>query len=213
MAPAFTKSATGTIKSPKGRLFYANLITAGALAKNEKDEKKFGWQATLLLPADVDLTFLRAEIEAVIADNVTAAKRSTTKLAPLPILNTKDQGRLASYADDYPHLIRLKSRAFDRSGKRRQAPQVVGPDAKPIDPADEPDLIYNGRWAALTFIPFWYGTESGAAAPGVSLGLANVQLLTMNGDPGEPMAGGQSRATDEFEAVAEDDLADLEGVA
>jgi hypothetical protein len=201
---AFTTKA-GTIVTPKGRLMYPMLFNPGPLGKKETDPKRFGWQTSLLLPAGADLKVLETAIEEVIAENFTAVQRAKNKVA-LPFLKTADQARLAHLADDYPTLLRMKSKHYTRQGQQRSAPQIIGPAMGEIKSDDEADEVYSGRWARCSLRPFWYTPESGSANYGISLGLANVQLLEHD----EPLAGGRVNPSAEFEAVADDGLGDLE---
>jgi hypothetical protein len=205
MTNAAFKTGAGSIVTPAGRLMYPMLFTAGPLAKGETDEKKFGWQTNLLLAADADLKVLADAVEAVIAENMTAAQRAKSKIA-MPFLKTADQAKLAHLADDFPILLRMKSRAYRKTGQKNPAPQIIGPAKDPIKEENEADEIYSGREARVSLSPFWYTPQSGSAGYGISLGLGNVQVLRHF----EALAGGNVKASAEFEAVASDALADLD---
>lgn len=205
MTNAAFKTAAGSIVTPAGRLMYPMLFQPGPLSKGETDEKKFGWQTNLLIPGDADLKALEAAVEAVIAENMTAAQRAKNKIA-MPFLKTADQAKLAHLADDFPILIRAKARAFRKTGQANPAPQIIGPAKDPIKEENEADEIYSGREARVSLQPFWYTPASGSAGYGVSLGLGNVQVLGHF----DPLAGGKVKASAEFEAVADDGLADLQ---
>jgi hypothetical protein len=204
MSNAAFKTESGSFVTPKGRLMYPMLFKAGPLSKGETDEKKFGWQVNLLLAGDADLKVLRDAVEEVIAENMTAAQRSKNTIA-MPFIETASQARLADLADDYPVLLRVKSRAYRKTGQRNPAPQIIGPAKDEVKEEDEADEVYSGRWARVSLNPFWYTPASGSKGYGVSLGLGNVQLL----DKADQLAGGKVKASAEFEAVASDGLEDL----
>jgi hypothetical protein len=136
---------------------------------------------------------------------MTAAQRAKNKIA-MPFLKTADQAKLAHLADDYPILLRMKSRAYRKTGQKNPAPQIIGPAKDPIKEESEADEVYSGREARVSLTPFWYTPASGSAGYGVSLGLGNVQVL----GHGEHLAGGNIKASAEFDAVADDGLADLQ---
>ncbi len=205
MTNAAYKTSEGSIVTPKGRLMYPMLFAPGPLAKGETDEKKFGWQTGLLIPEDSDLHVLYEAVEAVIAENMTAAQRAKSKIA-MPFIKTADQAKLAHLADDFPTLLRFKARLYRKTGQKNPAPQIIGPAKDPIKEDDEADEIYSGREARVSCDPFWYTPASGSAGYGVSLGLGNAQVLAH----GAPLAGGKVKASSEFEAVATDALADLD---
>jgi hypothetical protein len=210
--PNIPESMLKVVKSEKsgnfiilGRLMYASLYTPSKPSKSETDEKKFTYQATLLVPPGTDFSALDAEVDRLFKDNVVEAKRATTKWKRPPVNKTADQGALALYAEDYPTTVRANSRAFDRSGKPRAAPSVVDAKGMPVPADREADETYNGRWARISVNPYWYDNDD----KGVSLGLVNVQLLWND----DPLAGGKAKASSDFEPVegALDDMGELEG--
>lgn len=189
-----------------GRLMYANLFTAARPSKNETDEKKFQYGATMLIPAGFDMSELNAKIQALFEENVPVSKRAGYKWKN-PIKSTADEGTLAAYAEDYPYMIRFNSKKYDRNGKERPAPDVVKPSNGAIvavPAADDPTEVYNGRWAQASVNPYWYNNETN----GVSLGMANVLLLWND----EPLAGGKVSASSEFEAVDDVDFGEDGGI-
>lgn len=174
-----TKS--GNIILPRGRLIYPALFTP-TLMKGETDESKAKYQASVLLPKSAKLDLLLSKVEEIIAENVSAEKRKTTKVKK-PFLKTEDQPRFVDFAEDYPVMLRMNS---------KQRPDVVNAQANKIDDESE---VYSGRWARISVRPFFYDHPTGGK--GISLGLQNCQLL----DHDEVLAGGRVRAEDEFEAV------------
>ncbi|MEF2552016.1 ssDNA-binding protein [Aurantimonas sp. A2-1-M11] len=185
--------STGTYMSPACRMMYASLFKKAPTAKGQTDVTKFKFQITILIPADADISVLEEAAEATKQNKWTPAALKTKKVK-LPILDTRDEPRLAEYAEDFPHMIRLKSNT--RPGVKTKA-------MADVNEADEPDEIYNGRWCRVTMQPFAYEVESA----GVSFGLGNVQLL----DHADKIAGGAVAAESEFEAVGEDELEDMVG--
>ncbi|MER9685876.1 DUF2815 family protein [Mesorhizobium sp. M0139] len=184
-------------------MVYASLFTATRPSKSETDPKRFQYANTVLVPAGADISALEDEIDRIFKENVPEAKRATTKWKR-PILLTADQGTLAGYADDYPITLRANSKAFQKDGKPRPAPDVIDNAGNPVDKADEPQQTYNGRWCRMSLNPYWYPANDGQ--PGVSLGLVNVQLLYHD----DPLAGGKVKASSDFEAIADADMADLD---
>jgi hypothetical protein len=193
---------TGNIIMPKMRMMYAQLFVAGPPAKGETDEKRFQWGIVGLIPADADLSALEERIQELFEEEVPASKRERTNWK-YPIMETAKDNGVSMYAEEYPYFIRPNAKAFTRAQQARPKPDVVGPDGKPVDPAEDAEECYNGRWFRCSLNPYWYPPNQGK--PGVSLGLVNVQLL----DHDEPLAGGKPSADSEFEAVGDDELADL----
>ena len=188
-----TKLASGNIRTPKGRMVYPSLFEP-SLPKGETDKEKARYQVTLLIPKGANIDVLKAAVKEVLDENVSEAKRKTTKVKT-PFLKTEDQERFAEFAEDYPVMIRCNAKF---------KPEVVSPTAKAVSADDEADEVYSGRFARITVRPFFYDHPTGGK--GVSLGLQNVQLL----DHADPIAGGRVRAESEFEAVSTglDDLDD-----
>lgn len=200
---AVKSQATGNIILPAARMVYASLFTATKPSRSETDPKRFQWALTALIPAGFDLSALDAEIQQLFKDNVPEAKRAGTKWKN-PILKTADQGTLAMYAEDYPIVLRTNSKAFQKDGKARPAPEVIDASGKPVGVEREADETYNGRWCRISIRPFWYPANDGQ--PGVSLGLQNVQLLWND----DPLVGGKAKASSDFEPV--DGLEDMGAV-
>jgi hypothetical protein len=195
---------TGNVVMCKMRMMYANLITPGFPSKNERRPEKKQWQVTGLIPVGSDVKVLEEEIERVIKDNLTPAQRAKTKIES-PIKETAKNATLAALAEEYPYFIRTSAKCFDRSGKPRPRPDVVDNKGNTVPEIEEADQLYNGRWFRPSLQPYWYDNEN----QGVSLGLANVQLLAH----AEPLAGGKASASADFEPVEDEDLAELEDSA
>jgi len=177
-----------------GRMMYSSLYTATRPSKSETDPKRFQYANTVLVPEGSDLAALEAEVDQLFKDNVPEAKRATTKWKR-PIHNTADQGILAIYADEYPITLRANSKAWQKDGKARPAPDVIDAKNMPVPADREAEETYNGRWCRMSLNPYWYPANDGQ--PGVSLGLVNVQLLHHD----DPLAGGKAKASSDFEAV------------
>lgn len=206
--PPFDKAYVldnGNIMTPAMRMVYANLFVPGPPSKSEKDEKRFHWSLTGLIPGLVDLTALDERIKEIVADNLSEAKRKPLADGTLPykrpILQTASRQTLAALCDDYPHCISPNAKAYKKNGEKRPAPGVIYANGKEVDEADAPDQVYDGRWFRATLNPYWYPANDGKA--GVSLGLVNVQLLWND----DPVASGKPSASSEFETVdiGEDD--------
>lgn len=185
---------SGNIITPKGRMLYPALFKP-VLPVNEKDEEKAKYQATLLIPAGSDIDAMKAAYKELVDENIPEAKRKTAKVKS-PFLKTEDQERFAEMAEDFPYMIRCQAKF---------KPDVVTPKGdRTLGEEDEADEVYGGRWARLSVRPYFWTHPTGGK--GVSFGLQNVQLL----DHDDPIAGGRTRGTDEFEGVKSDDLDDLE---
>jgi hypothetical protein len=183
---AFEKG--GNIITPKGRIVYPSLFRP-SLPPGEKDEDKARFNATLLIPADADYKALQDAVEALIEENVPAAKRKSVKR---PFLNTSDSNSLEDYADEFPVMIRCAA---------KYAPDVVTPNAqRTYKEEEEADEVYGGRWARFSVRPYFWSHKTGGM--GVSFGLQNAQML----DHGDAIAGGRVRGTSEFESASDDDL-------
>ena len=62
--------------------------------------------------------------------NVPEAKRKATAWRN-PIMKTAEDGSLAQYADEYPTLLRMNAKQFQKDGKERAKPEVI--DARGVD--------------------------------------------------------------------------------
>lgn len=201
---AYKSEKSGNIILPAARMMYASLYTATRPSKSETNPKRFQYSITLLLPTGVDLSVLDKEIEDLFIGNVVEAKRATTKWRK-PILKTAEDASLAMYAEDYPTLLRMNSKQWQKDGKERPRPDVIDSHGNPVPPEEEPSATYNGRWCRVSINPYWYPPNDGQ--PGVSLGLVNAQLLWHD----DPLAGGKAKASSDFEAV--EGLEDVEEFA
>lgn len=183
---AFEKG--GNIITPKGRMVYPSLFRP-SLPPGEKDDDKARFNATLLIPEDADIKALEDAVEALIEENVPAAKRKNIKR---PFLKTADSNSLEDYAEEFPVMIRCAA---------KYAPDVVSPNAqRTFKEEEEADEVYGGRWARFSVRPYFWNHKTGGM--GVSFGLQNAQML----DHGDAIAGGRVRGTSEFESAGEDDL-------
>lgn len=199
----FEKS--GNFFIPAARMMYASLFTPTPPSQDEDDEKKFIWSVTALIPAGFDLSALEEEVEKLIDREHKPANAKLREKITRPFLETAGIRSLASLADEYPICLRLTAKAYDKNGKRRQAPGVVDMHGKPVSPDREPDETYNGRWFRASVNPYAWTHKTGGE--GVSLGLVNAQLLWHD----DPLAGGKVAAESEFEAISDEEMADLEG--
>lgn len=201
---AFLSQKSGNFFTPALRMMYANVFVPTFPGQNETDEMKKQWQITGLIPAGFDMSELEAHIDELVSKEIKPANEALRKKVKTPILETAGIQSLASLAEDYPYCIRLTAKAFDKQGKRRQAPGVIDSSANPVDESRDPEECYNGRWFRASINPFAWSHKTGGN--GVSLGLVNVQLLWHD----DPLAGGKVKATSEFEAVDEADMAALD---
>lgn len=191
---AYKSEKSGNIILPAARMMYASLYTATRPSKSETNPKRFQYSISLLLPAGADLSVLESECQGLFTGNVVEAKRASTKWRK-PILKTAEDGSLALYADEYPTLLRMNAKQFQKDGKERPKPDVVAATGHPVPQDREAEETYNGRWCRVSINPYWYPANDGIA--GVSLGLVNVQLLWND----DPLAGGKAKASSDFEPV------------
>lgn len=204
MKKAFLSEKSGNFFTPAVRIKWANLFKPVPPSEDEKDEAKFVWNVTALVPAGFDLKALEDEVDRIVREKIKPANETLRRKLKLPILETAGIQSLAAIADEYPYCLRLSAKAFDKNGKRRQAPGVVDASGKEVPESDDADQCYDGRWARISVNPFSWEHPTGGK--GVSLGLVNVQLLWND----DPLAGGKVKATSEFEAIDAGDLADLD---
>lgn len=186
---------SGSILTPKGRLIvFNNSLFEPQLPRGETDKAKAKFQATLLLPADADLTILKKAVADCAKAEFSEKQRKGLKS---PFLKTEDQERYVEYADDYPALIRCSA---------NYKPDVVNQSSTGnIDEEDAPDEVYSGRWARFSVRVYAWDHPTGGR--GISLGLNNVQVL----DNDEAIAGGKVKGLSEFgSADGDGGLADLE---
>lgn len=77
----------------------------------------------------------------------------------------------------------------------KQAPQVVGPDRKPMDP----EGIYSGCYAQVSINFYAYNVNG---SKGVAAGLGNIMFL----EDGEPLGGGHVSASSDFGEADDDEF-------
>lgn len=204
MRKAILSERSGNFFTPAVRIKWANLFKPVPPSEDEKDESKFVWNVTALVSAGFDLSVLDAEVDRIVKEKIKPANETLRKKLKLPILETAGIQSLAAIADEYPYCLRLSAKAFDKNGKRRQAPGVVDSSGNEVSADQDADACYDGRWARISVNPFSWEHPTGGK--GVSLGLVNVQLLWHD----DPLAGGKVKASSEFEAVDDGDLAGME---
>jgi hypothetical protein len=195
---------SGNFFTPAMRMMYADLFKPVSPSDEDTAEEKKVWQITGLIPAGYDLSVLEAEIDRIVNEKIKPANDTLRAKLKLPIRETAGIASLASLADEYPYCLRLNAKAYDKHGKRRQAPGVVDASTGAVSEADEADSTYNGRWFRASVNPFNWEHKTGGK--GVSFGLVNVQLLSHD----DPLAGGKVKASNEFDAIDDAELADLE---
>lgn len=177
-----------------GRMVWASLFTPTRPSKTETNPKKFQYGLTLLIPAGFDVSAFQAEVTDIFNNNVSEAKRATTKWKN-PLKKTADEASLAQYADEYPYVLRPNSKAWQKDGKPRPKPEVVDSKGHAVPAEREAEETYDGRWVRVSLNPYWYPSGDGPA--GVSPGLINAQLLWND----DPIVGGKAKASSDFEPV------------
>jgi hypothetical protein len=204
MKKATFSEKSGNYFTPASRMMYANVFQPTFPGQDETDEMKKQWQITALIPAGYDLSVLEKAVADLIDKEHKPANEALRRKIKTPILETAAINSLASLAEEYPYCIRLTAKAFDKNGKRRQAPGVVDSRGGDVSEANEADETYNGRWFRASLNPYAWSHPTGGK--GVSFGLVNVQLLSHD----DPLAGGKVKASNEFDAIDDAELADLE---
>jgi hypothetical protein len=168
----------------KGRLLYPSLFRPHLRRGDTQDKARY--QATLAIPKAYD-TKLLSEVVAELIEEKWGKNAAQKHKIKKPFVKTEDQPSLAEYAEEYPVLLR--SRSKDR-------PKVVYANLKEC--TDEAD-VYGGRWACLLVQP--YAFEHAEGGKMINFGLQHVQIL----DNDEPMGGRvRVQAEDAFEAVGDD---------
>lgn len=198
---------TGSYRTPKVMILYAHLFKPWA---GKNDDGKPGtpkFDLTVCVPKNADISLLEEAADEVAKARWPKGGAWEDTKRPFRSLNEKTKGARAvrealeeaGIADDFQCFFSMRS---------TDKPQVVGPSTRPIEPANEADEVYAGRWCKATFAPFAYANSGNE---GVSFGLRNVQLLEHD----DPIKLGRvlARAEDEFEAAAIEDVGGRRGDA
>jgi len=198
--PSFLKAKIAGVNSdrvvlPVGRGLWPALFTAVKPSKGEGDPKRFQYGITVLIPAGADISALRERVKAVFEENVSEKQRAGTKWRN-PILDTSAE--IPDMADEYPFMLRLSSKQWQKNGTERARPDVFDAKRLPIATNPGPEVVYHGRWVQCVVNPFWYPATQGSA--GVSLGLLSTQLL-WHDKQDAPIAGGRIDTSGDFEEV------------
>lgn len=204
MKKATFSERSGNWFTPACRMMYANVFQPAFPGQDETEETKKQWQITGLIPAGYDMSEIEKVVGELIAKEHKPANEALRKKIKTPIIETASIQSLASLAEDYPYCVRLSAKAYDKNGKRRQAPGVVDSRGADVKEENEADETYNGRWFRASVNPYAWSHQTGGK--GVSLGLVNVQLLGHD----DPLAGGKVKASSEFDAIDDAELADLD---
>lgn len=175
--------------TPEGRLSYPALMKPKA---NNLKQGKMEYSTDILFPKNADLSKLVAMLTAALAKTFGPDKTKWPKNLRTPI---KDQAeiieRLALKGKPTDHLqagakyIRVASES---------KPEIVDAQMNEVIESRE---VYGGRWARASVAAWGYSKGS---AQGVTLFLNNIQLLR-----NDTSFGGKTNATDDFEAVVNDD--------
>ena len=167
------------VMTPKFRVSFPNVLRPGK-PMQAGAEPKYG--ITMLFPKGADLSKLKAAAQAACVDKWGADQSKWPKNLRNPF---RDQAE--------KEFEGYEAGAVFVTATSKQRPGLV--DAMVQDIIEEKDF-YPGCYARATVNAFCYDQ---AGNRGVSFGLNNVQKLA----DGEPL-GGRPRATDDFEAVADD---------
>lgn len=175
---------SGNIITCQGRLSYAQFLI-------NPQTNKFGktkYNVSLVVPADSDLTELKNAMGKIALDKVDGDKTRAKKLVEKRFLDPNDlpQGG-KPMGEEFDGWILLR-------GSSDNKPTFAYPNGQQIPDEKIADELYSGRWARVTFNPYWSANKEN---PGVFLGLQNVQLLGHDENLGVRFA----KADEEFGAV------------
>lgn len=181
MAEQNTKVVTGEV-----RFSYANVWKP----KAQMDGGKEQYSVALLIPKKDTKTVAAIEAAIEVATQKGLKEKWGGKMPPAKKFNNP----LRDGDDEKPTDPNYKGMYFINC-KSSQQPSIVDRAVNPILNQSE---FYSGCYgkASINFYPFLVNGNAG-----VAVGLNNLQKLR----DGEPLAGG-SRAEDDFEAVAEEDI-------
>lgn len=199
-----TVNDRGTLFLPAGRMIYGSFFVPTSPDREDKSQSKLQWGLTLLVPGGFDLKEVDRIVDEIIDKEHKPANAALRAKIKRPIIETAGVESLAGYADDYPFCFRLAAKAFDKNGQPRQRPGVIDARNQPITEDRAPEECYDGRWCRVSVRAYPWSHPTGGK--GVSLGLGNVQLLWND----DPLARGNVRAENEFEAVEIDDFGAFE---
>jgi hypothetical protein len=189
---AWFNEGTNEYFTPKVRLVYPALLEPKANRKYPNNPPKFS--ATALVPKAADIAVIIAAVNKVAADLWGAdwkqkAQDDPSLAVKMPIKQTKNQEKLAEYADDYPLLLRVSANAD-------YPPTLFGPDTKPLVKREASE-VYGGRWAIMSLNVWGPKPENKNVNRFVSLGVQRVQLL----DHDDAIATGRIGTAEGFEAI------------
>lgn len=183
-----------SIITPEFRASYPFVFVAQKNKRTDGTEVQ-EYSVTALFAKNADLSTMRKQAEAVLVEEFGADKTKWPKNIRSPFRKCEERWKNeggkqtipAGYEDGEAIFMTFKQNA--EKGK----PSVVDAQVQDII---EPKEIYAGCYLRASVRPYYYDFKGNR---GVAFGLNNVQKLK----DGEPL-GGRTRATDDFEAVAED---------
>lgn len=175
--------SNGNILTPEGRFSYASLFVA-RLPKDAQPGAKAKYQCTLLFKPGEDLSILADEFKRVMTEKFGTSDKWPKKVKS-PFLKQ----------DDFDGPEYTPGGFMIRCNSTRK-PGVVDARAQQIEDESQ---VYSGCYGRLTVRAYYYDQ---AGNKGVSFGLQNAQK-TRDGDP---LGGGGSSPTDEFDAFGDDPM-------
>lgn len=175
---------SGNIATPKGRLSYAQYL----IEPQENQNGKLKYNCNIVVPGDADLTALKNKMGKIALDKCDGDKNRAKNLVEKRFLDPNNlPGGGKPMGDEFDGFVLLR-------GSSDYKPTFVYPNGQPIPDEEIANELYSGRWARVSFNPYWSGNKQN---PGVFLGLQNVQLL----DHDDNIGMKRVRAEDEFTAV------------
>lgn len=175
--------SSGNIRLPRARLYYPWFFKARPNKKEPNNADKARYQTEILLSKGAQMAILVKAVEDLLIDKLGADYAKKHKVSK-PFLKTEDQPKLSEFVDEYPVLMRLKSR--DRPG-------IVFSNGMTCDESKSHE-VYSGRWAFVSVRPGYYDVDG---SKGVTCYLQNVQLL----EDDDRLGGGRVSAESEFESA------------
>lgn len=181
---------TEKLNTPEFRVSYANVF------KPQLNDlsKKMEYSLVAIFPKGTDLSALKAAAQGALVEKFGADQKKWPQNIRSPFRKCSErwknvdgkQTMAAGYEDGDAIFMTLKANEDYKPG-------IVNAQVQDII---EPREFYSGCYARASVRPYVYDQKGNR---GVSFGLSNVQKLR----DGEPLGGGPSRPTDDFQAVAE----------
>jgi hypothetical protein len=192
------KTKAGNMVTPLFRAAFVSLLQPKAVGGKNADpnaEKKYG--ITMIFPKGTDHSALKAAV-------MEAAKEKWGDKAEAIIRKQEgsDKRIFKDGSDMFEKYAGFEEGVAYLNASNKEKPGLVGTQAAtngdPIGITEE-NVFYSGCYAIASLRPYCWDNKFGK---GVSLSLQNVQMIA----EGERLGGGRSKASEDFEAVEDDDM-------